>query len=49
MGPKIEILNFQLREKFGHHFVVKFCGESNDEDHEDQKRSLAPTMVQKGL
>ncbi len=37
IGPKIEILNFELEEKLDHNFNVEFRGESNGDGFEAQK------------
>ena len=42
IGPKIEILNFELGEKLDGHFCVKFYGKSNGDSLEAQKPCLSP-------
>ena len=46
---KFKNLQFELGEKLGHHFEVKFRGESNGDSPNVQKRCLDPEMGHKGL
>ena len=48
IGPKIEILNFELGEKLDDHFCVKFYGKSNGDCLEAQKPSSGPKKAHLG-
>ena len=48
MGPKIEILNFELEGKLDRHFYEEFRGESNGDGLEARKSYLGPQNGHKG-
>ena len=47
--PKFKNLQFELREKLGHHTVVKFNGKSYGDSLEAVKRCLDPEMDHRSL